>query len=250
MQSIQPVSMKSPKPGIYVFDMGQNFAGWAKLSLLAPEGTEIKLRFAEFLRQDGMIDPASTGVYATNVVQTDKYICNGKGVEVWEPHFTYHGFRYVEMTGFPGKPAIENIEGVFLHTSVKKTEEFVCSNSMINKLHKTALWTELSNMYGIPTDCPHREKCGWLGDAFLTSDMTMYNFDVPLFWSKFIGEIETTRKGDIPKNIAPGRRFGGSDPDWGVAYIQLPWKMFLYYGDKSIIIGQAFSITDISPYHL
>jgi alpha-L-rhamnosidase len=235
MQSIQPVSMKSPKPGIYVFDMGQNFAGWAKLSLLAPEGTEIKLRFAECLHQDGMIDPASTGMYATNVVQTDKYICNGKGVEVWEPHFTYHGFRYVEMTGFPGKPAIENIEGVFLHTSVRKTGEFACSDTMINRLHKTALWTEMSNMYGIPTDCPHREKCGWLGDAFLTSDMTIYNFDVPLFWSKFIDDIETSRKGDIPQNIAPGRRFGGSDPDWGVAYIQLPWKMFLYYGDKSII---------------
>jgi alpha-L-rhamnosidase len=235
IQSIQPVVLNNPEPGIYVYDMGQNFAGWARLKLKAPEGTEIQLRFAESLHQNGMIDPASTGVYATNVIQTDKYICNGNGVEVWEPRFTYHGFRYVEMRGFPGKPELENIEGVFVHTSAEKTGEFECSDTMFNKLHKTALWTEMSNMYGLPTDCPHREKCGWLGDAFLTSDMTMYNFDVPLFWSKFIGDIETSRKSGVPKNIAPGRRFGGSDPDWGAAFIQLPWNMFLYYGDKSII---------------
>ena len=182
-----------------------------------------------------MIDPASTGVYATDVVQTDRYICNGNGLEVWEPRFTYHGFRYVEMTGFPGKPALDNIEGIIVHTSVKKTGEFTSSDPMINKLHNTAIWTELSNLYGIPTDCPHRERCGWLGDAFLTSDMTMYNFEVPLFWSKFIDDIETSSRGDLPTNIAPGRRFGGSDPDWGTAVIQLPWNMYLYYGDKSVI---------------
>ena len=149
MKSIQPVGMNNPKPGIYVFDLGQNFAGWAKLKLKAPEGTEIQLRFAESLHQNGMIDPASTGVYATNVVQTDKYICNGKGVEEWEPRFTYHGFRYVEMTGFSGKPVPENIQGISVHTSVKNTGEFECSDSMFNKLHKTALWTELSNLYGV-----------------------------------------------------------------------------------------------------
>jgi alpha-L-rhamnosidase len=235
MGSIKPVSLHNPSPGVYVYDLGQNFAGWAELNLIAPAGTEIQLRFSESLYPDGMIDPTSTGVYATNVVQTDKYTCRGDGVEVWEPRFTYHGFRYLEMTGFPGKPALDNIEGVFVHTSVKKTGEFISSDSMINKLHKTALWTELSNMYGLPTDCPHREKCGWLGDAFLTSDMTMYNFDVPLFWSKFIDDIETSRNGDIPPNIAPGRRFGGSDPDWGAAFILLPWNMYLYYADRSII---------------
>jgi alpha-L-rhamnosidase len=235
MGTIVPVALSSPKPGVFVYDMGQNFSGWVKLSLSAPRGTEIKMRFAESVQSDGMIDPASTGVYATDVVQTDKYICNGKGLEEWEPRFTYHGFRYVEITGFPGKPAIRNILGIVVHSSVKQKGTFSCSDEMLNTLHKTALWTQKSNLHGIPTDCPHRERCGWLGDAFLTSDMTIYNFDMPLFWSKFIGDIESSRRNGIPTNIAPGRRYGGSDPDWGAAYIQLPWNMYLYYGDKSII---------------
>lgn len=235
MGTIVPVALSNPKPGVFVYDMGQNFSGWVKLSLSAPSGTEIKMRFAESVHKDGMIDPASTGVYATNVVQTDKYICKGKGVEEWESRFTYHGFRYVEMTGFPGKPDLENLQGIFVHTAVKETGTFISSDTMINRLHKTALWTQKSNLHGIPTDCPHRERCGWLGDVFLTSDMTIYNFDMPLFWSKYIGDIESSRRNGIPTNIAPGRRYGGSDPDWGAAYIQLPWNMYLYYGDKSII---------------
>ncbi len=248
MQIIHPVALNNPEPGIYVFDMGQNFAGWVKLNLKAPPGTEIKLRFAESLHKDGMIDPASTGVYATNVVQTDRYICNGKGVETWEPRFTYHGFRYVEMSGYPGRPGLENLDGVFVHTSVNKAGEFVCSDTMINKLHRTALWTEMSNLHGIPTDCPHRERCGWLGDAFLTSDMTIYNFNMPLFWSKFIDDIETSRNGDIPHNISPGKRSGGSDPDWGAAFIQLPWNLFLYYGDKSAISKHYAGMTFFMDY--
>lgn len=235
MATIVPVALSNPKPGVFVYDMGQNFSGWVKLNLTAPSGTEIKMRFAESVHEDGMIDPASTGVYATNVVQTDKYICKGMGIEEWEPRFTYHGFRYVEMTGFPGKPDIENLQGIFVHTAVKETGTFISSDSIINKLHKMALWTQKSNLHGIPTDCPHRERCGWLGDVFLTSDMTIYNLDMPLFWSKYIGDIESSRRNGIPTNIAPGRRYGGSDPDWGAACIQLPWNMYLYYGDKSII---------------
>lgn len=233
--TIDPVSIKNPKPGVCIFDMGQNFAGWAKLKLMADKGTAIQLRFSEWLDKDGMIDPRSTGYYATGVVQTDKYICNGNGIETWEPRFTYHGFQYVEMTGYPGVPEKANLEGIVVHTSLKKAGEFECSDARFNRLHTTALWTETSNLHSIPTDCPHRERCGWLGDAFLTSDMTMYNFEAAPFWSKFIQDIETSRRGGIPTNIAPGRRMGGKDPDWGAAFIQIPWNMYLYYDDKSVI---------------
>ena len=236
VQKVNPVKITNPKPGVYIYDMGQNFAGWARLKLNAPRDTEIKLRFAEWLGKDGMIDPGSTGYYATGVVPADKYICRGKGMETWEPRFTYHGFQYVEMTGFPGIPTRENLEGIVVHTSVQKAGDFACSDKMINRLHSTALWTELSNLFSIPADCPQREKCGWLGDAFLTSDMTLYNFDAASFWIKFIQDIETSRRGDVPANISPGRRMGGKDPDWGSAYIQLPWNMFLYYGDSSVIM--------------
>ncbi len=235
IKTITPVNITNPKPGVYIYDMGQNFAGWARLKVKAEKGTTIRMRFAEWLGKDGMIDPGSTGYYATGVVQTDKYICSGKGIEIWEPKFTYHGFQYVELTGYPGTPDIENLEGVVVHTSLERSGHFECSDLMINKLYNTALWTLTSNLHSIPTDCPHRERCGWLGDAFLISDMTIYNYEAALFWSKFIRDIETSRRGDIPNNIAPGRRTGGKDPDWGAAFIQLPYNLFLYYNDTSII---------------
>ncbi len=235
MQIIHPVNITHPKPGVFVFDMGQNFSGWTRIKLKAVKGTRIQLRFAEEVFKDGMIDPRSTGCYATGVVQTDSYICKGDDMETWEPRFTYHGFRYAEMTGFPGIPSKENLEGVVVHTSLKETGSFNCSDVRINQLHRMALWTEKSNLHGVPTDCPHRERCGWLGDAFLTSDMTLYNFDAASFWRKFLLDIETTRRGEVPANVAPGRRTGGISPDWGAAFVQLVWNLYLYCGDMAVI---------------
>ena len=235
MKVIAPVFVTNPGPGVYVYDMGQNFSGWARLKIQAPAGTKVQLRFSEWLGEDGMIDPASTGVYATGLVQTDQYICRGDSLEIWEPRFTWHGFRYVEMCGFPGVPAEENLEGIVAHTALEKVGTFECSDSLINKLHETALWTLTGNLHSIPTDCPHRERCGWLADAFLVSDMAIYNFDAATFWSKFIQDIETSRRGGLPGNIAPGRRLGGTAPDWGMAFIKLPWNMYLYYNDQSVI---------------
>jgi len=237
MQNIKPVNLTNPEPGVYVYDMGQNFAGWAKLKVRGERGTTIQLRFAETVHQDGMIDPTSTGVLAIHVVQTDRYTCKGDALEIWEPCFTYHGFRYVEMTGFPGTPSLENLEGVVVHTAVEKAGYFECSDELLNRIHKTALWTEISNLHSVPTDCPAREKCGWLGDAHVSAEMSIYNLDMPLFWSKYIRDIETNRRnwGGIPEDIAPGRRQEpGHHPDWGSAFIQLPWYMYLYYGDISI----------------
>lgn len=235
MQKIIPKNITNPKSGVYVYDMGQNFAGWVKLKISAKKGTEIKLRFAEWLSPDGMIDPESTGVYATGVVPTDSYVCNGDSVEVWEPRFTYHGFQYVELTGCPYVPTLETLQGQVVYSSLTKAGEFKCSNERINQLHKMAWWTEVSNLHSIPTDCPNREKCGWLGDAFLTSEMNIFNFDASAFWSKYLLDIETSMENGLPTNVAPGRRGGGISPDWGTAYIQLVWNLYLYYGDLSVI---------------
>ncbi len=230
---IKPIKITNPKPGVYVYDMGQNFAGWARLKLKGKKGTTIQLRFAETVFDDGMIDPASTGVYATGVVQTDSYTCKGEGEEIWEPRFTYHGFQYVEMTGFSGIPSLDNIEGVVVNTALEEKGTFKCSDAMINKIHRTILWTTLSNVHGIVTDCPHRERCQWLGD--ILTEMMVYNFDAPLTLKKFVQDIETGRKGDIPNHIAPGKRTSGkASSDWGSTFIQIPYFIYLYYGDISV----------------
>ena len=237
METIKPVSITNPKPGVYVYDMGQNFAGWAKLKVEAKRGTTIQLRFTEAVYEDGSIDPASTGVGAIHVIQTEKYTCKGNGIEIWEPRFTYHGFRYVEMTGFPGTPSLDNLEGIAVYTAVDKAGNFETSDDMLNRIQRTVLWTQVSNLHSVPEDCPAREKCGWLGDAHVTAEMTIYNFDIPLFWTKYVRDIETNRRSrnGIVEDIAPGKRQEpGEHPDWGSAFIQIPWYMYLYYGDTGV----------------
>lgn len=235
--TIKPVKLTQPQFGIYVYDMGQNFAGWARLRVQGMPGTEIVLRFAEEIDEDGMINPESTGTQHTYVVQTDRYICKGEGIEVWEPRFTYHGFRYVEMTGFPGEPTVDNLEGVVVNTDVDEVGRFECSDPMINRIHDTVKWTQLSNMHSIPEDCPARERCGWLGDAQIAAETTIYNWDVQAFWRKYIGDIKTTRElRGLWAMIAPGKRLcAEATPAWGTAQVQLPWYLYVYYGDKEIL---------------
>jgi alpha-L-rhamnosidase len=249
MKTIKPIGIANPKPGVYVYDMGQNFAGRARLKIRAKRGERIQLRFAETVFDNGMINPASCGGYATGLVQTDSYICKGDVLEVWEPRFTYHGFRYAEMTGFEGKPSIDNLEGIVVHTAVEQAGHFQCSDAMLNRIHQAALWTELNSLYGMPTDGSARERCGWLGDAHVSAEMSIYNFDVPLLLTKFVADIETARRGGIPYNVAPGRRLGGQDPDWGSAFIQLPWYLYLYYGDTRVA-GRHYEGMTIFMNHL
>lgn len=123
MDTITPVQITNPVPGVFIYDMGQNFAGWVKLKLKAKKGTKIQMRFAECLDQNGMPDFRSTGVYATEVIQTDSYTCKGNCAKIWEPRFTYHGFRYVEMTGFPGIPTNDNLKGIVIHSALNKARE-------------------------------------------------------------------------------------------------------------------------------
>lgn len=236
IQTLTPVRLTHPQPGLNVYDMGQNFAGWARLQVQARGGTTIKLRFAEAIHADGTLDMASTGVFATGVEQTDNYICKGGDVEIWEPRFTYHGFRYVELSGLPNA-TLDNLQGVVVHTAVEPTGSFQCSDATLNRIHQVALWTELSNLVGCPTDCPAREKCGWLGDAHISAEMTMYNFDMSSFWPKYIDDIATSWRGALPGNVAPGKRGSGPNGnlDWGVACVLLPWYQYLYYGDARLL---------------
>lgn len=240
VETLRPVAIQAVGQGRFVVDLGQNFAGWARLRVAAPAGTAIQLRFAETVFPDGQVDTASTGVFATGVEQVDRYICRGGGTETWEPRFTYHGFRYVEVTGWPGALRPGDIEGVVVHTDLPVAGSFECSDPRLNQLHRLAVWTHRSNIHGIPEDCPARERCGWLGDANLVAEYSLWNYDAKTFWEKYLDDIETTRarNGGIPADVAPGKRctHGPAHPDWAAAFILLPWYVYLHSGDPAVLV--------------
>ncbi|MFY0651795.1 MAG: family 78 glycoside hydrolase catalytic domain [Cyclobacteriaceae bacterium] len=243
--------------GKYIFDFGQNFAGWAKLKVNGQKGQAITIRFAEEIDSLGNLDPTSTGVRATRVVQTSKYISKGEGVEIWEPRFTYHGFRYAEVSGLTVKPSMDMLTGIVVYSAVERIGSFTSSEENINKLHDLANWTITSNIHSIPTDCPHRERCGWTGDAHALAQSLLFNYDAPRFLTKYILDMRSSARNEakelyfgehfhdrsiitkpkgIPTMIVPGKRTSGTaSPDWGTAMVQLPWYLYLYNGDKEIL---------------
>jgi alpha-L-rhamnosidase len=231
---IKPKKLYSTSPGVYIYDFGQNFTGFIRLKVAGPNGAEIKIRHSEIIFDDGNLNMAT--IRSANA--TDIYILKGIGEEVFEPHFTYHGFRYVEITGFPGVPTLESIEGLFFHSDVPKIGDFFCSNDLINKIHTNIIWGQLSNFMSIPTDCPQRdERHGWMGDAQLTVEEATFNFDTIRFYTKFLRDIKLCQKEDgaLSDVVPPYWAFYPADPAWGTAYITIAWNMYWYYKDTRIL---------------
>ena len=243
--------------GRYIFDMGQNMAGWLELRIHGQNGQEITIRCTEELDADGNIDPRTTGVRATGVIQTEQYTCKGGTEETWEPRFTYFGFRYAEVQGLKDPPTADLLTGMVVRSSVQDAGNFKCSERNINKLHELARWTIMGNIHSIPTDCPHREKCGWTGDAHAMIRAMIYNFGAQHFFDKYMFDMRSsardekeelyfganfqdrsmvTKPAGIPTMIVPGKRTSGvATPDWGTAMVQIPWYLYLYYGDHLIL---------------
>lgn len=227
--------MTNPAPGTYLYDFGQNFSGWVRLSVKGPAGAHIKLRFAELKHED-------TGMLNTNTNRNaraeDVYICKGEGLEQYEPHFTYHGFRYVELTGYPGTPSIESVEGRVVHSSVRPTGSFFCSNELINQIHSNYRWTQLSNLHSVPTDCNQRdERMGWVGDAQLSAEAAVYNFDMAGFYTKFAADIRESQldTGSVA-GVSPAYwSCYPADPTYATACVEFPKLVSLYYDDKRVI---------------
>lgn len=234
-QILSPKKLINPKPGVFIYDFGQNFSGWAKLKLQGPEGTEVKLRYGGFLYEDLTLNTATN----RNAEATDVYILKGKDQETYEPRFTYHGFRYVEVTGFPRVPSLENAEGYVVHSDVEKMGEFQCSNDLINRIHHNVLWSQRSNLMSIPTDCPQRdERHGWLGDAHLTSEEAIFNFDMAAFYSQFLEAIRLAQKedGSLPDVVPPFLPdIYPADPAWSSVYVTIAWLIYFYYGDTRVL---------------
>jgi alpha-L-rhamnosidase len=159
-QTITPVAVTEPRPGVFVFDLGQNIAGWAQLKVTGPAGTRITMRYGERIHADGTLDQANIieHVYS-GPFQTDTYTLKGGGEETWEPRFTYHGYRWVEVTGWPGKPTLDNLRGRVVHTAFAPAGTFECSSDLLNKIQQMTLWSYRGNFVGIPTDCPPSRPC-------------------------------------------------------------------------------------------
>lgn len=230
---VDAVSIIETEPGTYLVDMGINYAGWVSLSLEAPRGTAVDLRYTEILTPDNKLDWDTIGRRAVGAYQHDRYIASGEGPESYEPRFTYHGFQYIEIKGLPNKPKLSDIVGWQVRTDFPRTGEFSCSDEFLNKLHECILWTYEANFVGLPADCPHREKCGWL-DAYNTGEMVYHNWDIGSSLGKYIEDIRSSSDllNGLPGNIAPGRRNGMFEAfDWGISTILLPWYKFHYTGD-------------------
>jgi alpha-L-rhamnosidase len=232
--TILPQKLTIPKPNVFVYDFGQNFTGWVRLHVTGPQGTQVTIRHAELLHEDGTINAIPNR--AANA--TEIYILKGEGLEVFEPRFTYHGFQYVELTGFPGTPSLESIEGRVVHSAVEPRGSFLCSHPVINQIHQNILWGQLSNLMSIPTDCPQRdERMGWMGDAQLTAEEAVHNFDMAGFYTKWLHDIRDAQKedGSVPDVVPMYWPIAPADPAWGTACLVIPWTMYLYYGDQRIL---------------
>ncbi len=240
METIEPISVTEVNPGVFVYDMGQNFAGWAQLNISGPAGTQVTLKYSEQIAPNGEIDRSEVNaLIKSGGFQTDRYILKGSGPETWEPRFTYHGFRYVEVTGFPGTPTLDNLKGRVVHTAFDSAGEFSCSNELLNSIQKCARWAYISNYVGIPTDCPQREKNGWTGDAMLAAETGLFNFAPQAAYTKWMADFadEQRPSGQLP-GIIPTGGWGynwGSGPAWDSAYTHIPWYLYLYSGDTRIL---------------
>jgi alpha-L-rhamnosidase len=230
---IRPVSVTEPKPGLYVFDMGENMVGWVRLKIVAGTGTRIRLRYGEWKRPDGTVDFRSTGVFATRQVQADEYICRGDGPETYEPRFTYHGFQYVEVSGLPDPPAPDALTGIVIHTDISPAGAFSSSHSMLNQMETLARRSLVGNLHGIVTDCPHRERCEWNADAELIADYALYSYDAAPLFAKAVDDVATSLSAPgLPHCIAVGKRLVPLvDIGWATIVVQVPWRIYMFRGD-------------------
>lgn len=234
IEEIKPIKMIATPKGETVYDLGQNMVGWVKLKVNGKAGDEVTIQFAEVLDKEGNFYTANLRAAKC----TDKYILKGGGEEVYEPRFTFHGFRFVKIEGFPGTPALDNITGVVIYSAMKPTGTFVCSEPLINQLQKNIQWGQKGNFLDVPTDCPQRdERLGWTGDAQVFSPTAAFNFDVSAFYTKWLRDLAADQlpNGSVPHVIPDVLNGGGGATGWADAALVVPWNTYLAYGDKRIL---------------
>ena len=243
VSTLKPERLSQPAKGAYVFEMGQNMVGWVALKVKGPSGTRVRLRFAEILNPDGTLYTENL----RNADATDIYVLKGEGEEQFAPQFTFHGFRYVEVTGYPGTPSADALIGeVVSSVRGEAVGKLTTSSELINKMWSIGIWGQRGNFLSIPTDCPQRdERLGWMGDAGVFWRTGSYNFDIAAFSQKFVQDIvdAQTPQGaftNVSPNTLPFRRIRIDEgivgaPGWGDAGVIVPWTTWVQYGNKDVI---------------
>ncbi len=234
VEEIKPVKAITTPKGEMVFDMGQNMVGWVRLKVQGKKGDQVIIKFAEVLDKEG-------NFYTDNLRKaksTDKFILNGSGEEIFEPHFTFHGFRFVKIEGVSAQPSLDQITGVVIHSDMVPTGSFTCSNPLINQLQHNIQWGQKGNFLDVPTDCPQRdERLGWTGDAQVFSMTAAFNFNVAPFYTKWLRDvaIDQLPSGRVPHVIPDVLKGGGGSTAWADVSVIVPWTTYLSYGDKRIL---------------
>lgn len=250
---VEPVDVFQTPQGDTVIDFGQNLTGWCYITVKdAPTGSRVELNFFETLDADG-------NVYTENLrraKETLVYICKGEAKEIYHPHFTYQGFRYAKVASYPGEVKAENFTAWAIHSAMRQTGEFLCSNPLLNQLQHNILWGMKGNFLDVPTDCPQRdERLGWTGDAQIFCRTATFLMDTYPFYSKWLQDVEADQRPDgAVAHVVPDILSGKSEGDWllsqgtagasawaDVAVI-IPWNLYLAYGDKAVLERQYISM--------
>lgn len=240
VREVKAVRITEPKPGVYVYKLPENITGWPRFRASGKPGQKITLRCSETLLPDGTLNDGLRGL-TYGRWQTDEIILSGNGVESFEPHFTYHGFQHVQVEGLTTRPGLGDLVGVVAHTAVERTGSFECSNQMLNAIHEMCLRTYLNNLHSIPTDCPTREKLGWLCDGTMAMEMGLLNFDSAMLYEKWVEDMEDDQGPD--GSISPiipncGWTWDAQptfDPLWSGASVIVPWTLFQYTRDTQAL---------------
>jgi alpha-L-rhamnosidase len=251
-RTYEPVRMTIPKPGVFVYDLGENFSGWPAIAVRGASGRRVRLLPGELLDEHGLVTQRSANASADDAVLFD-YTLAGEGVERWHPRFSYYGFRYVQVQGAappglgqPGEPELLELRGQFLHTDLRRTGHLAAGNALLERVHRLILQALLSNTFSVLTDCPHREKLGWLEQTYLNADTVYYNEDAVTLYEKMLRDMMDSQLADglVPATAPEYVAFLAADgsnsafrdsPEWGAAIVLSPWATYRYTGDRRIL---------------
>jgi len=252
--TLRPEKITQLPSGIYIVDMGQNFAGWVRYQFKVPKGTQIRCRYGELLNENGTLNPMTSvcgqikgirknrngkevligGPGSPEIAwQADTYIAKGDGWEIYTPRFTFHAFRYIEISGYPGDISPDMILGLRLNSSVSEAGSFSCSNEMFNDIQAMSQWTFLSNLFSVQSDCPHRERFGYGGDIVSTNEALMFNYDMAAFYAKTVQDwSDSVLDEGMLTDTAPYVGIQYCGVSWALVHPLLQMNLYRYYGDR------------------